>query len=98
MKKRGLSNGSDGRESICNVGDPGSIPGWERSSAEGNGKPLQKFCLGNPMDKGAWQTSSLGHRVRHDLLTLSLFTPKKKCGRLKRNLYQCGNTLGNWFL
>ena len=46
--------GSDGKASAHNAGDPGSIPGLERSSGEGNGNPLQYSCLENPMDGGAW--------------------------------------------
>ena len=49
----GLPGGSDGKESACNVGDPGSIPGSGRSPVEGNGNPLQYSCLENPMDRGA---------------------------------------------
>ena len=45
--------GSDGKASACNAGDPGLIPGSERSPGEGNGKPLQHSCLENPMDGGA---------------------------------------------
>ena len=45
--------GSDSKASAYNVGDPGSIPGWERSSGEGNGNPVQYSCLENPM-RGAW--------------------------------------------
>ena len=37
----GFPGGSDGKESACNVGDLGSIPGSGRSPAEGNGDPLQ---------------------------------------------------------
>ena len=37
--------GSDGKESACNVGDPGSIPGLERFPGEGNGYSLQYSCL-----------------------------------------------------
>ena len=37
--------------------DVGSVPGLERSSGVGNGKPLQYSCLGDPMDKGAWQAT-----------------------------------------
>ena len=37
-----------------NAGDAGLIPGSGRSLGEGNGNPLQYFCLGNPMDRGAW--------------------------------------------
>ena len=33
----------------------GSIPGSGRSPGEGNGNPVQYSCLGNPMDRGAWQ-------------------------------------------
>ena len=49
----GFPGGSDGRESACDVEGPGSIPGSERSSGEGNGNPLQYFCLENPMDPRA---------------------------------------------
>ena len=46
---------SVGKESTCNAGDPGSVPGLGRSPGEGNGNPLQYSCLENPMDRGAWQ-------------------------------------------
>ena len=36
------------------AGDPGLIPGSERSPGEGNGNPLQYACLENYMDRGAW--------------------------------------------
>ena len=39
-----------------NAGDEGSIPGLERSPGEGNGNPLQYFCLENPVGRGAWRT------------------------------------------
>ena len=51
---------SAGKESACNAGDPGLIPGLGRSPAEGNGNPLQYSCLGNPMDGGAWQATVYG--------------------------------------
>ena len=50
----GFTCGSDSKESACNVGDLGSIPGLGRSSGEGNSNPLQYSCLENPMDRGAW--------------------------------------------
>ena len=43
-----------GKESACNAGVPGSIPGSGRSPGEGNGDPFQFSCLRNPMDRGAW--------------------------------------------
>ena len=52
--KQGLPGGSVSKESTCNAGDPGSIPGSGRSPGEGNGNPLQYSCLENPMDRGAW--------------------------------------------
>ena len=51
------SGGSDSKESACNTGDPGSIPGLGRSPGEGNGNPLQCSCLENPVDRGAWQAT-----------------------------------------
>ena len=52
--------GSGGKESACNAGDLGLIPGSGRSSGEGNGNPLQYSCLGNPMDGAAWQATDRG--------------------------------------
>ena len=53
-EQQDLLDGSDGKASTYNGGDPGSIPGFGRSSGEGNGNPLQYSCLENPMDGGAW--------------------------------------------
>ena len=46
--------GSDGKGSVYNAGDLGSIPWLGRPLGEGNGNPLQYSCLENPMDRGAW--------------------------------------------
>ena len=46
-----------GKESGCSVGDVGSIPGSGRSPGEGNSSPLQYSCLGNPLERGAWQAT-----------------------------------------
>ena len=46
--------GSDGKASVCNAGDTGSIPRLGRSAGEGNGNPLQYSCLENLMNRGAW--------------------------------------------
>ena len=53
--------GSDGKESACNAGNLGSIPGPERNPGEGNGYPFQYSCLEDPMDRGAWR--AIVHRV-----------------------------------
>ena len=49
-----------GKESACQAGDLGSIPGSGRSSGEGNGNPLKYSCLENPMDRGAWWAAVYG--------------------------------------
>ena len=56
----GFPDGSDGKESACNAGDPGSTPGFRRSPGEGNGNPLQYSCLENFMDREAWQATVHG--------------------------------------
>ena len=48
-----ILDGSDGKESTCNAGDQGSIPGSGQSPGEGNGNPLQYSCLEKSMDRGA---------------------------------------------
>ena len=53
----GIAGGSLGKNppsSAGDSGDAGLIPGSGRSTGEGNGNPRQYFCLGNPMDRGAW--------------------------------------------
>ena len=52
--------GSDSTASAYNVGDPGSIPGSERSPGEGNDNALQHSCLENPIDRGVWQAMVYG--------------------------------------
>ena len=56
----GFPHSSFGKESACNAGNPGSIPGSGRSLREGNGYPLEYSCLENSMDKGAWQATVRG--------------------------------------
>ena len=56
----GFPGGSDGKASVSDAGDPGSIPVLEESSGEGNGNPLQYSCLENPMDGGAWEATVHG--------------------------------------
>ena len=51
---KGFPGGSAGKESACNAGDMGFIPGSGRSPGGGNSNPLQYSCLDNPMDRGAW--------------------------------------------
>jgi len=48
-----LLQGHGGKELVCNTGELGLIPGWERSPGEGSGNPLQFSCLENSMDSRA---------------------------------------------
>ena len=76
----GFPGGSDGKESGCNAGDLGLIPGSGRSPGEGNGYPLQYSCLENSMVRGY----SPWGRKESDMteqISLSLFTFSKKKGK-----------------
>ena len=52
----GFPHGTVGKESACNTGDPGSIPGSGRCPGEGHGNPLQYSCL----EKSHGQRSQAG--------------------------------------
>ena len=66
----GFCSSSDSKESTCKAGDLGSIPRSGRSPGEGNGNPLQYFCLENSMDRGASRTTVHGaQRVGQDGVT-----------------------------
>ena len=52
--KTNFPGGSEGKESACNSGHPGSIPGSGRSPGDENGNPHKYSTLGNPMDREAW--------------------------------------------
>ena len=60
MYSRNPRSGSDGKESVCSAGNPGSILGLGRTPGEGNGNPLQYSCLENSMDRGAWWAIGYG--------------------------------------
>ena len=65
----GFPGGLDNKQSAYNAGNPGSIPGWERSPGEENGNPLQYSCLGNPIDRADWWAIVYGvARVKHERL------------------------------
>ena len=70
----GFPCSSVGKESACNAGDPGSIPGLGRSPGEENGNPLQYPCLENLLDSGVlWACKELGTTERLILIwTLNL--------------------------
>ena len=80
MVQEGFPGGSDGQESASTAGDPGLIPGSGEFPGEGNSNPLQYSCLGNSMDRGAWEatvhgmaecdmTGRLTHTIQDDPLS-----------------------------
>ena len=77
-KGMGFPDSSAGKESACNAGDPGSIPGLGRSPGEGNGSLLQYSCLENPMDHGVWQAMVHGVVKSRTRLSYFTFTFKRK--------------------
>ena len=60
VSNKGIQGFSSSKESTCNAGDAGSIPGLGRSPGEGNGNWLQYACLGNIMDRGTWMATVHG--------------------------------------
>ena len=64
MEYLGFPGGSDGKESACNAGDPGSVPELGRSPGEGNGNSLQYSCLENSVDRGAWWARVIKSRTQ----------------------------------
>ena len=70
----GFPHRSVGKESACNAGDLGLIPGSGRSLGGGNCNPFHYSCLENPMDRGACQATTQGiTKVRHNLATETPF-------------------------
>ena len=65
-KSMSFPGGPDGKESACNVGDWGLIPGSGRSLGERNGYPFQYSCLENSTDRGGWQAAVYGFAKESD--------------------------------
>ena len=78
---RAFHHSSVSKESVCNAGGLGLIPGFGRFPGEGNGNPLQYSCLENPLDRRALQaTVHRVLRVGHDLVTKP--PESNKCGAI----------------
>ena len=69
---KGFPGDTDDKESACNSGNPGSIPGLGRYPGEGNGNPLLYSCLENSVDRGAWYVTVI-HGVAKSQTQLSNF-------------------------
>ena len=57
------------KESSCNAGDQGSIPGLGRSTGGGIGYPFKYSCLENSIDRGVWKTIVHGVKKSWKLLS-----------------------------
>ena len=87
---------SDGKESSCNAGDSGLIPGSGRSPEERNGYPLQYSCLENPMDRGPWwATAYEGHKELDmtELLTLDLIIIIMDCCKKQKRVWPLAHAI-----
>ena len=87
----GFPHSSVNKESACNEGDLGSIPGSGRCPGEENGNPLQYSCLEDPMDRGAWQATVHGvSRVGyHYTTTICIYTYMKKYHQISKDVCVC---------
>ena len=73
----GFPGGSDGKESTCNAGDMGSVPGLGRCPGEGNGNLLQYSYLGNPLAGFSPWDHKESNITEQPTLSLSLQEPPK---------------------
>ena len=71
----GFPGGSAGKQSVCNAGDLGSIPGLGRFPGEGNSYPLQYSGLENSMDYIVHGVTKRHNRATFTSLTSYLLTP-----------------------
>ena len=74
IKCQGFPSSLMVKEFAYNAGDMGSIPGLGSSPREGNGNPHQYSCLGNPMDRGAWQSTVYGVAKNWTQLSMHIHT------------------------
>ena len=74
MRFMGFPGGSDGKESACNAGDTGSIPGLERSPGEDNSNPLQYSRLENPTERSLAGYSPWDHEESDTTEKLTLLS------------------------
>ena len=65
-------SGSDSKESPCNTGDLGSVPGSGRPPGEGNGNPCQSSCQENPLERGAWGAKVHGVAKSQDMTEVTM--------------------------
>ena len=93
------THGANGKVSVYNAGDPGSIPGSGRSPGEGNSNPLQYYCLENPMDREAWQAMVHGVTKELDMTKHRIYLTSRspfECGRKQQStpVFLPGKSLG----
>ena len=87
--QQGFSDSSVGKEPTCSAGDiwdEGLIPGLGRSPGEGNGNPLQYFCLKNPLDRGGWRATLQRDKESDKTEWLSMHTCDEMLFSLKKEV------------
>ena len=89
----GFPGDSDGKESACNAGDLGLIPGLGRSSEEGNGYPLQYSCLENSVDGVAWWATYRTRCYKESDTTECLSTQEIKKYKLMYKINKLGQSI-----
>ena len=88
----GFPGGSDGKESTCNAGDLGLIPGLGRSPGEGNGNPLQYSCLENPHGQRSLVGYSPWGPKESDMteqLSTAQHMPKTELSKIPEDTFKC---------
>ena len=94
--KTSFPGSSVGKKSTCNAGDPSSIPGSGRSTGEEISYPLQYSCLGNPMDRGAWQARI--HGITKSQIQLSNYTAMTTISTILQYFYNLHEWNKKWQL
>ena len=92
----GASQVLSGKESACQAGVMGSIPGSGRSTGEGNGNPFQYSCLRNPMDRGVSQSTVHGVKKESDTTQQLNNNSNPTYEEIKVDLSRAAGQHGGW--
>ena len=91
----GFPGGSVVKNLLANAEDIGSIPDPGRTPREGKGNPLQYSCLGNPMDRGAWQATV--HGILQARILEWVAMPSSWASSQPRDRIQISHIAGSFF-
>ena len=102
QRQKGFPGGSNSKESACNAGDTGSIPGWGRSPGEGHGNPLQYSCQRIPWTEEPGRVQSMkSKRAGHGknstfwwIFFLSIFSEVSSTSKIDKNFLNTHSPFG----